>query len=157
VLGERENHYWYASNWKKDDLDDRFEPGSLGVPLFGGGQTVAVSAVQIAFYLGFDPIYLIGVDLDWKIPTTVQQSGEDVFKTGVLVHLESTEDDDYNHFDPRYFGKGKKWHAPDVRGIIRGFLNCRLAIEARGRRIYNATVGGKLDVVERVEFTSLFK
>ena len=37
--------------------------------------------------------------------------------------IESKEDDDPNHFDPRYFGKGKKYHQPNkaiVTNIFRG-------------------------------------
>jgi hypothetical protein len=120
------------------------------------GFTVTAVAVQLAFHMGFDPIYLIGCDCDYKVLPTVKQSGPDRYGDGVLDHLESTRDDDPNHFDPRYFGKGYRWHNPAVPMMLWGFGNCREAVEAAGRRIYNATVGGKLEVFERVDFDSLF-
>lgn len=121
-----------------------------------GAGSVTGTAIQIAYYLGFDPIYLIGVDASYTIPSTVKQSGEDVFGTGVRLFLESTRDDDPNHFDPRYFGKGSKWHDPNVPRMLEGYRHCRAAIEGQGRHIYNATVGGKLELFERVDFNSLF-
>lgn len=156
LLGESKNKYWYQDNSRRDGLDNRFEPEAVYTG-FGGGGSITHLAIQIAFYLGFDPIYLVGVDADYKILPTVLQSGPDKFGDGILLNLQSTKDDDPNHFDPRYFGKGKKWHNPNVPEMLRGFLDCRLAIEKRGHRIYNATVGGKLYIFDRVEFSSLFR
>ena len=121
-----------------------------------GAGSVVGTAVQIAFYLGFDPIYLVGCDLGYTVPATVIQEGEDKFGTGVKLQLTSTKDDDPNHFDPRYFGMGKRWHDPNVKRMIEGHIQCRRAIDAAGRRIFNATLGGQLEVYERVDFLSLF-
>lgn len=121
-----------------------------------GAGSVTGSAIQIAYHLGFDPIYLIGVDASYKVLPTVMQTGPDRFGDGVLLRLESTEDDDPNHFDPRYFGKGRKWHNPNVPRMIEGYRACRQGIESKGRRIYNATVGGELEIFERLDFDSLF-
>ena len=121
-----------------------------------GAGSVTGSAIQIAYYMGFDPIYLIGVDADYKVLPSVKQSGPDRFGDGTLLRLESTKDDDPNHFDPRYFGKGRRWHNPNVPRMIEGYENCKKAIEAKGRRICNATVGGKLEVFDRVDFHTLF-
>ena len=54
-------------------------------------------SIQLAVHLGHNPIYIIGVDLNYSIPQSVKKSG---------AVLTSTEDD-VNHFDPRYFGSGK--------------------------------------------------
>ena len=155
TLAEQSNHYWYLDNSRQDGLDNRFEP-TVVYTGFGGGGTIMTLTIQIAYYLGFDPIYLIGVDADYKVLPTVKQDGPDKFGDGVLLNLESTQDDDPNHFDPRYFGKGKKWHNPNVSMMVQGFGDCRAGIEKRGRHLYNATVGGKLEVLERVDFESLF-
>jgi FkbM family methyltransferase len=122
-----------------------------------GAGSVVGTAIQLAFFMGFDPIYLIGCDLGYRIKETVQQEGEDRFGTGVRVNLTSTRDDDPNHFDPSYFGKGAEWHDPNVTRMIEGHEECRKGIAAQGRRIFNATVGGELDVYERVDFNTLFE
>ena len=120
------------------------------------GGNVAQTAIQIAYHMGFELIYLVGMDTDYKILDTVKQSGPDEFGNGVRLYLESTEDDDPNHFDPRYLGMGRKWHNPNVPRMIEGYKVCKQAIEAKGRHIYNATIGGKLEVFERVDFNALF-
>jgi len=121
-----------------------------------GAGSVTGTAIQIAFYLGFSPIYLIGCDLGYKVGDTVKQEGPDKFGTGTKHYLTSTEDDDYSHFDKRYFGQGRRWHDPNVKRMIEGHRQCKEGIEKVGGKIYNATIGGELEVYERVDFKSLF-
>jgi len=64
--------------------------------------------------------------------------------------------DDPNHFSPNYFGKGFRWQLPDLEGSERAYHLARQTYEASGRRIVDATVGGKLTVFPKVEYTSLF-
>ncbi len=111
--------------------------------------------MQIAYFMGFDPVYLIGVDVDYHINKTVRQDGK-FFSDGNKQFLQSTINDDPNHFDHKYFGKGRRWHNPNVANMIDGFSIARNAFEYKGRKIYNATVGGKLEVLERIDFKSLF-
>ncbi len=148
LLRTGEDVYWYYSKTCAFSHD-----ASTGVC---GTGSVTGTAIQLAYYMGFDPIYLIGVDASYKVHETVQQEGQDAFGTGVKLYLQSTKDDDPNHFDPRYFGSGSRWHDPNVAAMIEGFQHCRHTIESQGRRIYNATVGGKLEVFERVDIHSLF-
>src|SRR5690606_11478312 len=126
---------------------------SKGIP---GRGSVLITAIQLAFHLGFREIFLVGVDAAYRIPGTVKQSGPDRFGTGVRLHLESTRDDDPNHFDPRYFGAGTKWHDPNVAEMKRMFRLMRKGVEAYGGRIFNATPGGELEEFDRVDFRSLF-
>ena len=146
--------YWYTTRPVLDDLRDQFcTDMTEGIPSKG---TILTTAIQIAFSLGFRDIYLIGVDASYAIPDTVVQTGPDRFGTGVKLYLESTQNDDANHFDSSYFGKGAKWHDPNVDEMIRQFGKMRKGAEFNGARIRNATPGGKLEVFERVEFDSLF-
>jgi hypothetical protein len=154
LLREGDDVYWYWHGPAERPGEGRFSPDmTRGIR---GAGSVTGSAIQIAYHLGFDPIYLIGVDASYQVLPTVVQSGPDKFRDGIGLRLESTRDDDPNHFDPRYFGKGRKWHNPNVPRMIQGYQNCRQGMDARNRRIYNATVGGQLEVFERVEFNSLF-
>ena len=146
--------YWFTTRPVFDDIDDQFSPDiAKGIPSKG---TILMTAIQIAFFLGFRDIYLIGADTSYTIPESVLQSGPDRFKTGTKLYLESTENNDPNHFDPSYFGKGAKWHDPNVDEMIRQYRNMRKGVEYHGGRIRNATHGGKLEVFERVDFDSLF-
>ena len=114
------------------------------------GCTVTFSMLQIAAWLGFREIYLIGVDASYDIPSDAQQ-GKD-YAVGVL----DMKSDDPNHFDPNYFGKGFRWHDPQVEKMVEAYGEARRTLEGTSQRIYNATVGGRLEVFERRSFASLF-
>ncbi len=139
---------------KGDKLEESFSFNAANVVF--NGNTVLTYAMQIAYYLGFDVVFLIGCDLGYKVLESVSQEGDDVFKMGVGFDLKSTRDDDPNHFDPRYFGQGRLWHAPNEKGMVDDHALCKAAFLSKGRRIYNATVGGQLEVYDRRDFESLF-
>lgn len=151
--------YWY---WKhlgmapntNQPIEERFAY-DIHTGVRSGG-SVLVTAIQLAYHLGFNPIYLLGVDAHYIIPNTVTQTGPDLFGDGIKLYLESTMDDDSNHFDSRYFGKGYRWRNPNVPEMIRGFRNSKDALESKGVKIFNATVGGQLEVFERINFSELF-
>jgi hypothetical protein len=67
----------------------------------------------------------------------------------------STEDDP-NHFDPSYFGAGKKWHDPQLDKVALNYQLARRVFERNGRKIFNATHGGKLEIFERADYDALF-
>lgn len=125
---------------------DLKQPGFYGHDVPGGiwqGSTVTYVCMQIAFYLGFETVYLIGVDHN--------------FKTRGPAHKQVvSEGDDPNHFHPDYFGQGSRWHLPDLDESEVAYRMARGAYEADGRRILDATVSGKLNVFEKVDYDSLF-
>lgn len=155
LLGLKENHYWHHTGGFYDGFEACFGPDAPYYG-FGGGGTIAIIAIELAHFMGFKEIYLIGTDVSYSVPKTVKQEGDDVFGDGVKLELESTQDDDANHFDPRYFGAGKKWHNPNVRDMKIGFARAASYVQRQGGRLLNATVGGELDEVRRVDFESLF-
>lgn len=104
------------------------------------GSTVTYLAAQIAYYMGCDPIYLVGVDFDYRIPDYAD--GPDI----------TSREADPNHFHPDYFGPGKRWHHPRLDLVEKAYVEARNFIEGNGRRIYNAGIGGKLEVFERVNY-----
>ncbi len=117
--------------------------------------TVAITMLQLAVYMGFDEIYLIGCDTSYVIPENVEKEG--VTSKGKLgLALTSTENNDPNHFDPTYFGKGRKWHDPQTDKMIEHYGFAKAVAESLDINILNATVGGNLEVFERVDFNNLF-
>lgn len=109
--------------------------------------TVAVTMLQLAAYMGFSEIILLGCDMRYVVPETARGepgAGPDD------PRLVSSQDDDPNHFDPRYFGAGRKWHRPSTALMREHFEISRQALEGAGIRVFNATVGGDLDVFERL-------
>ena len=96
--------------------------------------------------MGCAQVYLVGFDHSYRIPTDAQVDG-----SGIL-----SRSSDPNHFHPDYFGKGYRWHDPMVERMEMAFRRARDVYEASGRRILNATVGGHLEVFDRVGYGSLF-
>ena len=129
-------------------------PSNKNFPLFSNdfenkcywGGTVMYMNIQLAKYLGCNPIYLIGVDLSYNVPKSVKQYG---------AVLESTEDDT-NHFDPRYFGKGKKWHLPETERMQQAFTKAYYELKKEGIELINGGVDSKLKVVPKNKIKSRF-
>ncbi len=107
------------------------------------GATVTYVALQLAYHMGFQQVILIGVDHNF---TTQGQPNATVTSQG----------DDPDHFHASYFGKGFRWQLPDLETSEQGYRMARLAYEADGREVLDATVGGKLTVFEKVDYNSLF-
>ncbi len=68
-----------------------------------GGYTVIASQLQFAYYMGFNEVYLLGLDFKYKIPTSEKSQG------GILV-----SNGEINHFHPNYRMKGEKWTYPQL-------------------------------------------
>ena len=113
--------------------------------VFCGGSVTYIS-LQLAFYMGFTEVYLIGVDFDYQRPAHVKASGKTWTSMGP----------DPNHFHPDYFGPGKKWHDPQLDRVAGFFKLARQVFERSGRTVKNATIGGKLEIFERVDYDTLF-
>ena len=57
---------------------------------------------------------------------------------------------------PRYFGKNRTYHIPRLEETLEKFKDAKLFAEENGVRIFNATIGGELEVFERANFSNLF-
>ena len=106
------------------------------------GATVTFVAMQLAYLMGFKHVILIGVDHSFETK-------------GEPHKLVQSERDDPNHFDPAYFGKGYLWQLPDLETSELAYSMARQAFEADGRQILDATVGGKLNVFDKVDYADL--
>lgn len=110
------------------------------------GFTVTYIAMQMAYYMGFKNIYLLGVDCSYSKNNNVNS--------------------DVNHFVPNYI-IGNEGHSncdrilhdkPDkyLQRNITAYKMAEKYSRQNGFRIYNATRGGALEVFQRVDFDSLF-
>ncbi len=125
---------------------ERFTPGFRESPENGvwGGATVTFVAMQLAYFMGFERIVLVGVDHSF------QAQGEAHRKV-------RAEKDDGDHFDPRYFGRGVLWDLPDLTTSEWAYRMAHEAFKADGRTIVDATVGGKLNVFPKVVLEEEFR
>lgn len=98
-------------------------------------ETVTYACMQVAAYMGFTEIYLLGVDYNFS----------------------NNYKDVSNHFSPKYYNKDSKTNSFNKEETLQAYLKAKQYAETHGIKIYNATRGGKLEVFERVDFDSLFE
>jgi hypothetical protein len=107
------------------------------------GSTVTFVALQLAFYMGFSEVILVGVDHSFS---TEGPANKTVVSTG----------EDKNHFSAEYFGEGFRWQLPDLEASEEAYKIAQATFESSGRRVTDATIGGKLTVFPKVTYESLF-
>jgi hypothetical protein len=93
--------------------------------------------MQLAFHFGFQEVALIGCDHNFATK-------------GAANALAISEDKDDNHFDPNYFANGVKWHLPDLATSEAAYSLAYEVYTAFGRKLLNATEGGLLDLLPRI-------
>ncbi len=128
-------------------LKTRDAPWFFHDDLFKGcseGNNVTFVAMQIAYYMGFQNVFLIGVDHNF------------FSSTGKPHSIEKMEGDDKFHFDSRYF-KNQKWSLPNLEGSELSYRMAKYEFEKNGRKIFDATVGGKLNIFPKVSFEEALK
>ena len=103
-------------------------------------QTVTTVSMMLAFYLGCNPIYLIGCEANWKIE-----------KRGNIDH----------------FYENKGWDAKStateelvtscIKIIFHQYTVLHRYAKIHNKQIFNATAGGILEEYPRVRYSSLWK
>lgn len=106
------------------------------------GSTVTYVAMQIAYFLGFTEVILVGVDHSF---TTLGPANQLVVSTG----------EDPNHFHPAYFGAGARWQLPDLGMSELAYRLAEAQFSSAGRTIIDSTVGGKLEVFQKRELSAV--
>lgn len=99
------------------------------------GYTVTYVCFQLAYWMGFTTVLLVGVDHRYSY-------------SGKPNEKQRLDGDDPNHFDPEYF-KGATWQLPDLAKSEAYYRIARNVYANGGRRIVNLTEGSALDVFER--------
>jgi hypothetical protein len=108
------------------------------------GWTVTYCAMQLAYFLGFKTVILVGVDHFFE-------------KSGAPNKLVTADAQDPNHFHPNYFGPGVKWQYPDLARSEESYKIAKQVYARNDRTILDATIGGKLQVFRKVDYQSLLK
>jgi hypothetical protein len=108
------------------------------------GWTVTYAALQIAYYLGFSEVILIGLDHRYSF-------------VGEPNQAMTLDGPDTNHFSDAYFGHGQRWDNPDLSHSEESFRIARAEFERDGRRIIDATLDGACDIFEKSDYRKLFR
>ena len=106
------------------------------------GGTVTHAALQIAYYLGFSRVVIIGMDHRFTYH-------------GAPHEAYVMDGPDPNHFSPEYF-RGQVWDNPDLARSESSYRHAKQAYDAAGRQILDATLGGGCTVFEKADYRDLF-
>jgi hypothetical protein len=107
------------------------------------GGTVTHAALQIAYYMGFSRVVIIGMDHRFTYHGAPHEE-----------HL--MEGPDLNHFCPDYF-RGQLWDNPDLERSEASYRVARKVYEAAGRQIVDATLDGACSVFEKADYRAIFQ
>lgn len=108
------------------------------------GGTVTNIAIEIAYFMGFSEVILIGVDHSFA-------------ENGLGGTAIVSQDPDQNHFSTDYFGPGVVWQLPNYHVMEKGYEIMKNLYNQSGRKILDATVNGKLNIFPKVEFEAHIK
>ncbi|MDR2554268.1 MAG: DUF115 domain-containing protein [Fibromonadaceae bacterium] len=136
------NGYFYSKDHRIVYFPSQFiKPTFSEEPfILSYGATVTYECLQLAAYMGFSEIYLLGVDHNYRVM---------VDKNGELI-TDKVED----YFTAKYISA---MVFPLTRDLVNGaYTVAREYAETHGIKIRNATRGGKLEIFERVDFDGLF-
>ena len=106
------------------------------------GCTVTYAALQVAFYMGFSEVVIIGMDHRF------------VYE-GDPHEPRLMEGPDPNHFSPDYF-RGEIWDNPDLDSSEAFYAVARQIYESQGRRILDGTLDGACAIFEKVDYRDHF-
>lgn len=127
--------YVYHSIFGRESLGGDAFSGDFSVKAYHSG-TITNICIQLAAYLGFSKIYLLGVDFTRE--------------GGKVKHFHA----DANQEDLIY--ESEEWLEILYRYSLKEYQASGKYADRHGFKIYNATRGGELEVFERVDFDSLF-
>lgn len=119
----------YCADHLIHPISERFEFSKDCYDRVHDGYSIAMSLIQIAYYMGFREIYLIGADCNYDFP-----NGKNHF----IEHGTAIPQQEY----------------AGIR-LIKMYEKIKEFAEANDLKIYNATRGGSLEVFERVNLDEI--
>ena len=144
-------HIYFRSLSCRHSRPERYRPLCSDDPLRGFfvGQTITNLNIQIANFLGCNPIYLIGLDGRYIVPSQRvphEEYGEVAVSEGEV-----------NHFDPAYHTVGETWSIPRPELHEIEFAVARRFLESRGVAILNASRWTAVHAFDRVDLEEILR
>ena len=110
----------------------------------GQGFTVTYGAIQLAFYMGFSEVYLLGIDHNYSI--SLNEKGVPVMKNDVKDYFEGSK------------ATNKGLNLPRIVESTMAYMTARKFADKHSNfEVYNATRGGKLEAFERVNLDDVLR
>lgn len=135
---------WFNMNWQQTDDPLAFRFSDDAAKRLDCASTGMYTAAQLAAYMGFKEIYLIGVDHQFQI--SQNNRGE--------IIVDNTVKD---YFTDRYNEDKANLYIPNTEKSTLTYIAMKRHCDDRGIQVFNATRGGKLEVFQRVDFEEVLR
>ncbi len=103
------------------------------------GFTVTYVALQIIWYMGFEQVYLVGMDHKFSLAKGAEPNSS-AFMLGA----------DEDHFDKSYFGYGRSWDLPDLANSEIYYQAALDTFNGDNRFIADCTISGECQVFPKL-------
>lgn len=103
------------------------------------GYTVTYVCMQLAYWMGFTTVLLVGVDHHYNYEGKPNE-----------VNMIAVGEKDDSHFSPEYFS-GMFFHNPDLEQSEISYAMAKKVFEKDGRKIINLTCNSRLTIFEKDE------
>ncbi len=142
-FGDGDEYMYYVLREYADSAD-RIHFSEKANRYISQGFTVTCASIQLAIWMGYSEIYLLGVDHNYSSYLS---------KDGTVI----TDDKIKDYFGSEKISSITSGNLPRLDDSSRGFLEARKYAESHNIKIYNATRGGKLEIFPRVDFDNMFE
>lgn len=115
------------------------------------GGTITYDMLQLAVYMGFKQIYLLGMDFNYSVE---RYEDNTIIKKDICNHMKEIEKEEMQFYEAVSQRYGASYLA-DIDLQLAAFQAAKDYADKHNIKIYNATRGGKLEVFQRVDFDGL--
>ena len=116
--------------------------------IYAGGSVVFV-CLQLAYYMGFSKVYVIGLDHSYS------KNKDNDFKKHGGGRMKIVGNDN-THFSSEYNKSGAIDAYIDLMAMERAYSIAKNVFEASKRKIFNASAHTQLEIFEKIQYNSLF-
>ncbi|MFV8826469.1 6-hydroxymethylpterin diphosphokinase MptE-like protein [Alkalihalobacterium sp. APHAB7] len=109
------------------------------------GFSVVYTQMQIAYYMGFRKLVLLGVDFNYDFT-------QDTINKKIIVNEQKK-----NHFHVDYFKNGEKWNKPELKKQYEAFRAAKIFLDEKGVEVVNASRNTQLDIFPTVNYDQVVK
>lgn len=134
----KEHRIWWYFASKRFKQNNKID---LTKPLFTA-EAVSLYAIQAAIYMGFDEIYLLGMDHDYFL-----------YENESEMRMYNSAKHQNNELSRTF---GDDFYIEEFHRQYKIFKKYKILRDNTNSKIYNATKGGILRVFQRVDFKNLF-
>ena len=132
-----DNYYF-----KVDEIYPQFSPDFASIVHLGGSVTYIM--LQLAYFLGCDPVYLVGLDHCYGKLSELLPPGK------IRITPENIDIVRQCHVDPDYYKIGDLIGVPWVAKQELAFSKALEVFNENGRTLLNASRNSKLDVIPKI-------